>query len=342
MEQAKPNYLPADRAWLNRTQEAALWPEWTVVDSHHHLWERPGLRYLLPELAQDLAAGHAVSATVHVECAHGHRTTGPAELRPVGETEFVVDLAKQYTGHTRICAGIVGYCDLRLGDRVDAVLEAHIQAGAGRFRGIRQPAGWDPNDAVSNSYPNPGRELFNDSNFISGFARLWRHQLTFDAWVYHPQLPDVGNLARKFPDTVIVLDHLGGPLGIGPYLGRHDDVFPWWQRQIAELSRHENIVVKLGGLGMRIGMFKFHQEEEPPPSSKVLAASWAPYLHECISRFSPSRCMFESNAPIDQATCSYGLAWNALKRLAAEYAEGERALLLGGTAERVYRLWPAG
>lgn len=337
MERAKPNYLPAERAWLDRVREDALWPEWTVVDSHHHLWERPAAQYLLPEFTRDLAAGHAIRATIHVECASRHLSTGPVELRPVGETQFVVELAKQYRGQTRFCAGIIGYADLRLGERVDAVLEAHIAAGEGRFKGIRQPAGWDASDAVSNSFPDPGAALFADSSFHAGFARLVPHGLSFDAWVYHPQLPDVGELARKFPRTQIILDHVGGPLGIGPYRGRHDDVFAWWQRQIAKLAQHENLAVKLGGLGMRIGMFDFHRGDAPP-SSAELADAWGPYIHECIEHFGPSRCMFESNSPVDQATCSYGTIWNALKRLAARYSEEERSLLLGGTAERIYRL----
>ena len=176
-----------------------------------------------------------------------------------------------------------------------------------------------------------------DGAFRQGFALLAAHGLSFDAWLYHTQLDDLIDLARRFPETTIILDHVGGPLGIGPYAGRRDEVFAAWRGQIAELAACDNVVVKLGGLGMKICGFEFHHREVPPPS-QVLAEAWRPYLMTCIEAFGPSRCMFESNFPVDKASCNYTVLWNALKRVSEGLSADERAELFQHTANRVYRL----
>ena len=218
-----------------------------------------------------------------------HRADGPEEMRPVGETEFVNGVAAMSAsgiyGKTKVCAGIVGHADLTLGSRVEPVLEAHIRAGGGRFRGIRHITAWDARrrrSAIPAYSPPPG--LLADKTFREGFAVLGRLGLSFDAWLYHPQIDELTDLARAFPDTRIVLNHVGGPLGIGAYAGKRDEVFAAWAASIKALAACPNVCVKLGGLGMRIGGFGFHEQAEPP-SSETLAAAWRPYVETCIEAF---------------------------------------------------------
>jgi predicted TIM-barrel fold metal-dependent hydrolase len=315
--------------------EAAIEPDLEICDPHHHLWDRPQSRYMPGELLADTGAGHRVVSTVFVECMSGYRTEGPEALRPVGETEFVERVAREERG-TRVAAAIVGFADLLLGDRVDAVLDAHVAASP-RFRGIRHASGFDPSPDVRNSHTNPPEGLLGVARFREGFARLTARGLSFDAWLYHPQIPELTALARAFPEAPIVLDHLGGPLGIGPYEGKRAEVFAVWQSGIRELARCPNVAVKLGGLTMPICGFGWHRRE-PLPDSELLARAMAPYYLFCIEQFSPARCMFESNFPVDRVSCSYTVLWNAFKRIAAPFTAAERRSLFHGTAARFYRL----
>ena len=339
--QPKSPHAPVREDWLALTREEVLEPELAIVDPHHHLWDRPGARYLLDELRADLGAGHNVTATVFVECAAMYRADGDPALRPVGETEFVNGIAAMSAsggyGATRICAGIVGHADLRLGARVRSVLEAHLAASAGRFRGVRHIAAFHPDEAVRSTTLKYPEGLLADAGFREGFAALGAMGLTYDTSLYHPQLPELIDLARARSDTTIVLDHVGGAIGVGPYAGRRDEAFAEWRASIRELARSEQVVVKLGGLGMRLFGFGFH-ERERPPGSQELAEAWRPYVETCLEAFGPERCMFESNFPVDKGACSYAVLWNAFKRLAAGCSAEEKAALFRGTATRVYRL----
>jgi predicted TIM-barrel fold metal-dependent hydrolase len=336
-----PYFLPVRRDWLDRRKEAILEPELAIIDPHHHLWDRPGDRYLLDELLTDTGSGHNILATVFVQARAMLRATGPAELRPVGETEFVNGVAAMSAsgiyGKTRHCAGIVGHADLTLGSRVAGVLEAHQRAGGDRFRGIRHISAWDADASIANPAYAPPRGLLADSSFREGFAVLARLGLSFDAWLYHPQIDELADLARAFAETPIVLDHVGGPVGIGRFEGRRAEVFSDWAAAMRRLSSCPNVSVKLGGLGMRLGGFGFHEQEEPP-SSETLAASWRPYIETSIEAFGPSRCMFESNFPVDKGSYSYPVFWNACKLLAKGASAAEKSDLFAGTAARVYRL----
>ncbi len=327
-------------AWLAQNVEEVIEPELPICDPHHHLWDFAERPYLLAELHRDTGAGHRVVRTVFVECTWGYRTSGPAELRPVGETAAVRAVAEASTvsGNAEI-AGIVGFADLTLGDAVAPVLEAHIEAGGGRFRGVRHAAGWDASDAVRNSHTNPPNGLLLDPSFRRGFAWLERYDLVFDAWLYHPQLPELVDLARAFPATTIVLDHMGGPLGISPYAGRRAEVLASWRSGIDALATCPNVVVKLGGLQMPICGFDWHKRQTPPGSAE-LAEAGGPYYRTCLDRFGPERAMFESNFPVDRVSCSYTVLWNTFKRLARHCSPRERALLFHDTAARVYRLSP--
>src|SRR5207244_11406132 len=136
-------------------KESSLETDLPIVNPHHHLWQRGDPRYFVDELLADLNTGHNIVATVFLECRSMYRASGPAEFRPVGETEFVAGIAAMSAsgnyGPTRVAAGIVGYADLTLGDRVEPVLLAHLRAGCGHFRGVRHSAGWDESPIIGNS-----------------------------------------------------------------------------------------------------------------------------------------------------------------------------------------------
>jgi predicted TIM-barrel fold metal-dependent hydrolase len=327
--------------WLQLHQEEAIEPALAIVDPHHHLYQRPNAAYLLDALLRDLDCGHDVVGTVFVDSHAMYRRDGPGEMRCVGETEFANGVAAMSAsglyGRARVCAGIVSSARLEAGASIRAVLEAHLQAGNGRFRGVRRNSAWDPDPEIH--APTPGRVpgMLLDARFREGFAQLAPLGLSFDAFVFHTQLAELTELARAFPDTAIALDHCGTPLGIGRFAGRRAEVFEEWRREMAALARCTNVSVKLGGLGMRMLGFGFHAQPRPP-SSEPLAREWRPYLETCIELFGPGRCMFESNFPVDRDSCSYGVLWNAFKRIASPLSPAERALLFSGTAARFYRL----
>jgi len=327
-------------AWLAQVNEAVLEPGLPICDPHHHLWDHPTSRYLLDELLLDTGSGHNVTSTVFVECASMYRADGPESMKCVGETEFVNGVAAMTAsgryGPIRAAAGIVSLADLTLGARVGEVLDAHMAVGR-RFKGIRHAVGWDAADAIRNSHTNPTEGLLLDAKFREGFRELGRRGLSFDAWLYHPQIPQLTDLARTFPDTTIILDHFGGPLGVGPYEGRRAEVFAQWKRSISELATCPNVVAKLGGIAMPINGFGFHKRERPATSDELVAAAGDYYRHT-IDCFGPQRCMFESNFPVDKASCSYRTLWNAFKKITSGAKAAEKAALFHDTAARVYRL----
>lgn len=334
-----PTGSPVRQEWLDRWREEILEPDLPIVDPHHHLWDRPGWRYLLEDLLADLNSGHNIVATVFLQCRAMHRTGGPEPFRPVGETEFVNGIAAMSAsggyGPTEICAGIVGHVDLRIGEQAREVLEAHIRAGGGRFRGIRHISAWDPAVQRPSNAPQPG--LLAAPDFRAGFAQLAPLDLSFDAWLYHPQIPELTDLARAFPETRIVLNHLGGPLGIGAYAGRRDAVFAEWSASIRDLAACPNTYVKLGGLGMPINGLGLDESPDPPSSERLATAS-RPYFDTCIAAFGTNRCMFESNFPVDKESFSYAIYWNACKRQTQGASATEKADLFRRSAARFYRL----
>jgi predicted TIM-barrel fold metal-dependent hydrolase len=335
------NYIPVRQDWLDRRREPILEPELPIIDPHHHLWDRPDWRYLLDDLLADTGTGHNILATVYVQARAMYRAAGPEEMKPVGETEFVNGVAAMCAsgtyGRIRVAAGIVGHADMTLGARVEPVLAALDRAGGDRFRGIRHITAWDADASILNPSYRPPHGLMDEPKFRDGLRTLGRLGFSFDAWLYHPQIDEVTALARACPDTRIVLNHVGGPVGIGPYAGRHKEIFPSWAASIKALAACENAFVKLGGLGMRIGGFGFDEQAEPP-SSQMLADAWRPYIETCIAAFGAKRAMFESNFPVDKGSYAYPVFWNACKILAKGASADEKADLFAATAARFYRL----
>ncbi len=341
MQQPPILHMPnPDPAWLARLREDVLEPGLPIIDPHHHLWDRPGNRYFLDDLLADTeGGGHNVRATVFLQCGAFYREDGPEELRPLGETEYVAGVAaesERRRTQTHTCAAIIGHVDLRLRARAEAVLQMHIDAAGGRFRGIRHGTARDK-AFVSSVLPPPPFGLMHDAAFREGFAVLGKLGLSFDAWLYHPQIDELTDLARAFPSIPIVLDHVGGPLGTGPYRGKSDEVFAAWNKSIRTLASCPNVSVKLGGLAMAVNGFDF-QHNVLPPSSGELVNAWRPFMETCIGAFGPDRCMFESNFPVDKAMCSYTVLWNAFKRLAHGASADEKGALFYETAAKFYRI----
>ena len=331
------------KEWLSRTTEEILEPELPICDPHHHFWDYPESRYMLHELLEDTGSGHNICSTVFVECGSMYRGDGPEEMAVIGETEFVQGLAAMSAsgayGEIRAARGIVSHANLLLGRGVEAVLKAHIQASPNRFRGVRHSAAYHPSDAIRKSHSDPPPHMLMHPAFREGLEVVADLNLTFDAWLFHSQLDEFVDLAKAFPELTLVLDHFGGPLGIGPYAGQSRQVYEEWKSEIVKLADLENVVFKLGGINMPINGFDWHKAPAPPNSDQLVAAT-AHYYLDCIDLFGPERCMFESNFPVDKRSVSYAVLWNAFKKLTANMNAMERSALFHDTAVRVYRLNP--
>lgn len=328
--------------WRAKHREEILEPELPIIDPHHHMWDRPGNRYLIDEFLADANTGHNIRASVFVECGSFYRKSATSLMAPLGEVEFVNGIAAMSAsgryGDTRVCAGIVGTADISVGAGVAQVLDAQIAASGGRFRGIRVSTKWDADEELNTTRYIVPRGVMQDSDFRAGFAMLGPRKLSFDAMIYHPQILELADLARAFPDTTIVLNHIGGLVAwTRSYLARKDEAIANWRSSMAELAKCPNVCVKLGGLGMRYLGFGY-DKLEAPASSVELAEAWGPLFHHCIEKFGPDRCMFESNYPPDRESVDYPVLWNTFKRVAARYSADERRALFYGAAARAYRL----
>jgi L-fuconolactonase len=323
--------------WLSLTKEEVIDPDLLICDPHHHLWYDKLIRYSVDDFLKDIGVGHHVTKTVFVESRLMLREDATLEMQPVGETEFVQNVVTELQEKNEeidVAAGIVGFADFTLGRAVENVLNAHISAGKGRFRGIRHICAWDQSPEFKDPWNTP-KGLLADKIFREGFACLQEHNLSFDAWLFHPQLMELADLAGEFPKTSIIINHIGGPLGVGPYAGKRKDVIRDWKLGMVKLSKHPNVYVKLGGLGMEICGFGWHKRSAPPNSSE-LAETMAPYYLWCIEQFGAERCMFESNFPVDKRSYSYNILWNAFKNIIKDLPYHDKCALLHDTASRVY------
>jgi L-fuconolactonase len=366
MQEVKMPHCPVREDWLALRHEPALEPELPIIDPHHHLWERAGSRYLAHELLDDIRGepgeGHNIRATVFIQCRAMYRKDGPVELAPLGEVDFVNGVAafgaSGHYGEAKICAGIVAGADLLSGDRVGSVLDAMMARSPERMRGVRNSTVWHADPAVRSSTQSPPPYMLRDARFQAGCAALAARNLVLDVWGNHTQLDELYDLASSLPALTVVIDHFGGPVGVGPYAaevqaaevhaggihargGHAGDGYAGmladWRRSLARLAKLPNTYMKLGGGGMPVLGFAF-DKLETPPASQQLAEAWRPYFETCVTLFGPKRCMFESNFPVDKGMFSYNVMWNAFKRLARGFSAQEKHELFCGTAARVYRL----
>jgi predicted TIM-barrel fold metal-dependent hydrolase len=326
--------------WAALRDEEPIEADLPIIDTHHHLLDDEARTcYLMPELLADTSTGHTIVATVFIETGAMYRREGLPEFAPVGEVEFANGIAAMGAsgcyGDTRTCAAIIGHADLTLGHDVRPVLEALIAAGDGRLRGIRDGVAWDKSDVMKFQRRQPPQHRLLDSAFRAGFAELEPLGLSFDVWLFHPQLQELADLLHEFPTTNVILDHVGGPLGHPPH--NLDRDFDTWAKDIRTLATFPNLTIKLGGLAMVSCGFGFHLYDEPP-SSDQLAQTWRPYIETCIDAFGPERCMMESNFPVDKQSCGYGVLWNAMKRITTGCSPEEKTAMYHDTATRVYRL----
>lgn len=327
-------------AWLQQVQEAVVDPEREIVDPHHHLWPQPDMHYDVSEFQRDTSDGHRITQSVFMECGAAYLQDGPGHLRPVGETRFVAEAAAHSTkapGAT--IAGIVAHADLT-SPHLDDILDAHTDAANGLFRGIRHSGARDPNpDSLSIRGRGVERQ-YEDDTFRTGVAHLGERGFTYDTWHYHHQNAAFRDLAEATPETTIVLDHFGTPLGVGPYANKREEIFAAWKDDIAAIAEQPNVVAKLGGLAMPDNGFGWNNRDTPATSDEFVSAQ-ARYYEHAIACFGPERCMFESNFPVDRLSLSYRVLWNGLKKIASKYTAAEQDLMFAGTARRVYALGAA-
>ena len=327
-------------AWLELTQEDVLDPDLPICDPHHHLWDKPGDRYMIDEISRDVGSGHNIVQTVFVEVDAMYRSSGPEEMRPIGESEWVRGIGAQSDsglyGRTKVATGIVGYANLNLGARVEPVLEAMESVSSGRFRSVRHTCSWDEY-APLRSHRSGWPGMMAETKFREGLSKLIDRGHSFDALVYHPQLSELTELVDAFPNGVFVLNHIGRPLGVGPYQGHRDKVFEVWKKDMAKLAERSNVLVKVGGLGNRVSGFGWDTQPEPP-NSQELVEKTSPYYLYTIEVFGPERCMFESNFPVDKNSYSYKTIWNSFKRMTQGFSSTEKTWLFHDTAAKAYRL----
>tara|TARA_B100000700_G_C14949902_1_gene811155 strand:- start:321 stop:1322 length:1002 start_codon:yes stop_codon:yes gene_type:complete len=325
--------------WLSQRQEEAIDPNIRIVDPHHHLWHRGGSRYLAEELREDTTRSHKVTNTVFVECKASYDRSSSQELQPVGETVFVEGEAQRIKkiGGPPI-SGIVSFADLTLGKEVAAVLRSHEECGKGLFRGIRHATAWSADPDISISHTKPTAMMMNTKEFNEGLSTLGKMGYSFDAWMYFDQLHELVNLAREHPEVPIILNHLGAPLAIGGWKKKSAEVDELWRNALQDLSRYENVFLKVGGIGMDNYFSTGWTGLSSPPSSETVAEFWRERIQWCIDTFSPSRCMFESNFPVDRQSLTYSVLWNAFQLIAGIYDNSEKEYLFSKTACSVYKI----
>ncbi len=324
--------------WLGQQTEEIIDPGQQIDDPHHHLWHQAATLYDLEDLWADTGSGHNIAQTVFVECGSSYRETGPDHLKPIGETEYVAERAKRSAdaeGQATI-SGIVARADLDHPD-LDDILDAHTEAGGNLFKGIRHAGAHAHHPELLSIPGGAPADLYQRPAFRAGVARLGERGLSYDTWHYHYQNRDFLDLAKAVPDTTMVLDHFGTPLGVGPYEDQREEIFAAWKDDVAAIAECPNVVAKIGGLAMPDNGFGWNTRATPPSSDEFAEAQSRYYLH-MIACFGPDRCMFESNFPVDRLSISYPVLWNGLKKIASGFTRSEKDAMFAGTAKRVYRL----
>ena len=334
------NLEPKSSAWLDQVQEEIIDPSRRIIDPHHHLWSEPLMfgRYELADLWADTGSGHNIEKTVFIDCHANYRSDGPGRLKPIGETEYVAEVAAASRANPEqaTIAAIVSHANLFLGDEVEEVLLAHEQAGQGLFRGIRHAGPYDDTGTLANA--GGGRPCpYHEEAFRQGVHRLAALGYSYDTWHFHMQNSAFLSLAQAVPEATMVLDHFGTPLGAGAYADKREEIFAQWRKDIAAIAECPNVYAKLGGLAMIDNGFGWDAQSRPPTSDEFVAAQRRYYEH-AIECFGPERCMFESNFPVDRLSISYPVLWNGLKKIAAQYSADEQDAMFYGTAAKVYKV----
>jgi predicted TIM-barrel fold metal-dependent hydrolase len=291
----------------------------SVVDPHIHFWDmvpghypgldNPGDGFLgdarpmcVPHLPADLralAGDVEILKVVHIDA---------IAADPLWETRWLQELADT-TGFPN---AIVAYVDL---SRPDAAAQLEAHRAAPNLRGIRQILNVHPNKV----YDYVGRRFMDEDAWLAGFALLERHGLSFDLQLYPDQMPRAAEIARRFPNTRIALNHAG-------MFADRDTPAGWrqWRDGLRLLASCDNVHIKISGLGM----FDHHWTVE----------SIRPYVHECLDAFGVERAMFASNFPVDRLFSDYATLWHAYAETVAGLSTDEHAQLFRTNAERFYRI----
>ena len=311
-------YADPREDWLAQYNEEVIDPARPIVDPHHHLWDRGGQRYMIEEMAEDIASGHNIVATVYVDCRSMYRANGPEAFRPVGEVEFANGVAAMSAsggyGPAAICAGIVSHVNLLLGEAAKPVLEAEIAAGNGRFRGIRHSSAWDADPDVAGMYANAAEGPAARPDLSQGFCLPRAAGPEFRCLAVSSadrRIRPISPAPFRTPKSCSIIAAARSALAAMPAGARKS--FRSGKPRSRKSPNAPMSSVKLGGLAMRLLGYDFH-ERPLPPSSEEAAAAWRPYIETCIEAFGPERAMFESNFPPDKGQCSYQVIFNAFKR----------------------------
>ena len=292
----------------------------------------------LPEDFQRDTAQHNVVAGVFTPYSWSFKSM--TEL--ANETQFVEDLFNRRDERVKVELGaIVGNAHLENLTELDQLLKGH-KCASPKFRGIRDMIDWN-DDPMIHSHARR-RDIHLDPAWLQGFERLAEHELFFDAFVYHEQLPIMDNLAKRFSDTQLILSHMGMPLGaMGPYASygknaaSRENTLKIWQEGIAKLAQNPNVVVKLTGLFLPALGWGFHQRNDTPNKDEIIE-KLQPLVDFTIEQFGPDRCMFGSHFAPEKVSISYAMLYDVIKTMIKDRPIEEQIALLSGNARRVYNI----
>lgn len=334
---------PGSNDWLALVKEDVIDADRPIIDPHHHLWrKRFNKDYLLDDLWQDTNSGHNIRQTVFIECRAFYDKEAPSHLQSVGETRTITNIAKQSQQQSDSAQinGIVAQVNLMLGEQPDVLretLQAHQSIAGSLLKGVRHSGARDPRPEDLLIAGQAPAYLYGREDFRKGLRILGELGLSYDTWHYHHQNMDFCDLVESVPETTMILDHFGTPLGVGIYRGSADFIFTQWKQDIRRLSRCPNVYAKLGGLAMPDNGFGWDKRDSPPTSDELVQRQRR-YYEYTIECFGPERCMFESNFPVDRLSISYAVLWNAFKKMVGDYSEAEKNAMFFGTAAKVYQL----
>ena len=328
---------------LEGRDEPILEPDLPILDSHIHLFDLPGNRYMLEDYLADAGAGHNIVGAVYCETQAFSRPDGPEHLRPLGEVEFANGVAAMCAsgtyGDCKVAHGLIGHANLTLGSVVGELLDRCIAAAPDRFRAIRHVAVEPPDDRAYKYIMTfrPPRGVLDTPGFPLGLAELEKRELVFDAAIWHPSLPRLTELVDDFPNLTFVLNHMSTAVGVDMSTDEKAELFKTWRVQLGELAKRQNVVCKTGGLGMPFWGFGFETRDDVV-GSEELATAWRPFLDTAFEAFGTDRCMMESNFPPDGRSSGFVPTWNAYKIVTKDFSDDEKAALYKDNAARIYDL----